>query len=153
MTDGSSLKDYTILIVDDDLVFLEMVEGLLEMIGVRNVMRASSGAFAIEAIKESQRVIDCVICDCRMHDVNGLQLLKDVRMGGFKQLRPDSCFILLTSATEPEIVKIAKQLDVSGYLLKPVTVEKLEAAITKARARVFPLDFRKYGAVLVPSAL
>jgi CheY-like chemotaxis protein len=153
MPNQQGMKDFTVLIVDDDLVFLEMVEGMLGMIGISRVVRAASGTFAIEAVKEAKRTIDCVICDCKMNDINGLQFLKEIRMGRIKQLRPDSCFILLTSASEPEIVTMAKQLEVNAYLVKPVTFEKLEVAMAKARSRVFPLDFKKYETVIVPAYL
>jgi CheY-like chemotaxis protein len=150
---SSSLKDFSVLVIDDDLVFLEMVVGLLEMIGIVKVARADSGSHAVEAMKDAGRVFDCVICDCKMMNGNGLELLKAVRLGKIKYLRPDSCFILLTSAAEPEIVSMAKQLDVNAYLVKPVTMEKLEATIAKARGRYFPLDFKKYEQVLVPPDL
>jgi DNA-binding NarL/FixJ family response regulator len=144
------LDGLSALIVDDDLVYLEMVEGMLGMLGITKVVRADSGENAILAMRSETHVTDCVICDCRMSRGNGLQLLQAIRLGRVKNLRPDSCFILLTSEGDKEIVKTAQQLDVSGYLVKPVSVEKLREALTKARTRYFALDFKKYAAVPVP---
>jgi response regulator of citrate/malate metabolism len=81
---------------------------------------------------------------------NGLQLLQAVRTGKIKSLRPDSCFILITGTGDPEIVQVAAELDVSGYLVKPVTLEKLRAAIIKGRSRIFPVNMEKYNSVNLP---
>lgn len=48
---------------------------------------------------------------------------------------------------------MAQQLDMSGYVVKPLTVEKLVDAIAKGRARAFPLDINKYKAIVVPEDL
>lgn len=147
-------KDFNVLIVDDDPVYQELVVGMLEMIGFTKIKRAENGRSALIAIRSSTQRFDLIICDCQMATGNGLQLLQYVRTGETRgNLRPDCCFILLTSLGQSEVVRMAQQLDVSGYVIKPVTVEKLVDAIAKGRARAFPLDINRYKAVVVPENL
>jgi two-component system, chemotaxis family, chemotaxis protein CheY len=148
--DTQHFKDFHVLIVDDDLAFLDLLEVMLGSIGIKTITRADSGAQAFSAVTELKRPVDCTICDYKMSNGNGLQLLKIIRMGRVKFLRPDACFILLTASGESEVVTTAAQLDVNAYLIKPVTPEKLKTAIAKARGKYFPIDFKKYAQVLVP---
>ncbi len=152
MPDSAALSKLHVLIVDDDLMYLDMLAGMLATIGITHVSRADCGAHALEALADRSKAVDCVISDYKMSNGSGLALLQNVRMGRAKSLRPDSCFVLLTGSGDTEVVKLAARLDVSGYLIKPVSAEKLQATIERARARVFPLDFKKYAEVVVPEA-
>jgi CheY-like chemotaxis protein len=147
--DATKIGDLHFLIVDDDSVFLDLIEGLLKAAGVTHITRADSGADAYHKLAKIDRVVDCVLCDYTMAQGNGLQLLQAIRMGKIKFFRPDACFVLLTSSGEPRVVAMAAELDVSGYLVKPVTPEKLYAAIAKARARMIRINVVKYATVAV----
>jgi two-component system chemotaxis response regulator CheY len=148
----ADLKNLHILIVDDDTVMLDMVEALLKSIGVAQVTRATSGLDALGKLGKTERVVDCILCDYTMSQGNGLQLLQAIRLGQVKFFRADACFILVTASGAAETVAMAAELDVSGYLVKPATPEKLRTAITKARARAIRLNFQKYSQVMVPHA-
>ncbi len=152
LTNANAIGDLHILIVDDDTVFLDLLQALLQSMGVTAITRADSGMDAFGKLAAIDRVVDCVLCDYTMAKGNGLQLLQAIRMGKIKFFRPDACFILLTASGEPKVVATAAELDVSGYLVKPVTPEKLRVAVTKARARSFRIDIPKYGNVAIPEA-
>lgn len=142
--------DFSVLIVDDDIAFLDLLDAMLKSFGVKTVIRADSGLNAFAFLSSLRQRLDCIISDLKMMNGNGLQLLKDVRMGAFKMIRPDAAFILLTAIKHPLAVTTAGQLDVSGYITKPVTEDALKAALIKARTKYFPLDFKKYAAIQVP---
>ena len=92
-----------------------------------------------------------MLCNYGMKDGNGLELLQSIRSGRLQRVRPDACFILMTRTTSPDVVQAAKALDVSGYLIKPITGQKLRDAITKARARNFKVRVDDYLSVIVPA--
>ncbi len=144
------LEDLHVLLVDDDTAFLDLLEALLGHLGVKTVTRAASGREAFGKLHHIERVVDCVLCDYSMAEGNGLQLLQAIRTAKIKFFRPDACFILVTSSGEHETVDLAARLDVSGYLVKPVTPDKLKATILKARARAIKIDFNRYMQVPVP---
>ncbi len=144
------LEDLHVLLVDDDAAFLDLLEALLGHLGIEAITRAASGREAFGKLHGIERVVDCVLCDYSMAEGNGLQLLQAIRTAKIKNFRPDACFILVTASGDHEIVGLAARLDVSGYLVKPVTPDKLKAAIVKARARAIKIDFNRYMQVPVP---
>lgn len=148
--DTESLEALHVLLVDDDNAFLDLTHALLKSIGVVHVSRATSGREAFEKLRSKQRVVDVILCDYHMSQGSGLELLWVVRTGQAQPVRPDACFILLTAASDPETVGLAVQLDVSGYLVKPVTPQKLRAAISQARKRAIKIDFGRYKQVQLP---
>jgi DNA-binding NtrC family response regulator len=150
--DTERLEDLHVLLVDDDNAFLDLVQAMLKAIGVVHVSRADSGRTAFEILLASPRVVDVVLCDQNMAQGTGLELLWVVRTGQVKAFRPDACFVLLTASGDHETVALAARLDVSGYLIKPVTPQKLRTAITAGRKRAIRIDFNKYKAVQLPPA-
>lgn len=144
------LEDLHVLLVDDDNAFLDLLEALLQHLGVKAITRAASGRDAFGKLHHIERVVDCVLCDYSMAEGNGLQLLQAIRTAKIKFFRPDACFILVTASGDHEVVGMAARLDVSGYLVKPVTPDKLKAAILKARTRAIKIDFNRYTQVAVP---
>lgn len=144
------IENLNVLLVDDETSFLDFLEALLRYIGISNIARASSGREAYAKLYKSERVTDCILCDIAMEDGNGLQLLHAVRTGQVPPVRPDACFLLLTASGEHENVAVAGSLDVSGYIVKPATAEKLRTAIVKGRARPIRIDFNRYNQVVLP---
>jgi CheY-like chemotaxis protein len=149
-TETENLEALHVLIVDDDAPFLDLVQALLNSIGVVHVTRATSGREAFEKLNAATRVVDVILCDYQMAQGTGLELLWVVRTGQVHSVRPDACFVLLTASGEHETVAAAAQLDVSGYLVKPVTPQKLRAAISQGRKRAIKIDFARYKQVQLP---
>lgn len=148
--DSEDLGNLHVLLVDDDGAFLDLVHAMLNAVGVSYVSRAHSGRQAFEILLGAQRVVDVVLCDQNMAEGTGLELLWVVRTGQVKSVRPDACFVLLTASGDHETVAAAARLDVSGYLVKPVTPQKLRAAISQGRKRAIKIDFNKYKQVQLP---
>lgn len=148
--ENERLEELHVLLVDDDNTFLDLVHAMLKSIGVGHVSRATSGRAAFETLLTGQRVVDVVLCDQNMDEGTGLELLWVVRTGQVKHFRPDACFLLLTASGDHETVGLAGRLDVSGYLIKPVTPQKLRTAISQGRKRAIKIDFARYKQVQLP---
>ena len=136
------------MIVDDDRAFLTILEALLESIGIKSIVKATSGREAYQHLRASKKVFDCILCDYAMGPGTGLQLLHAIRTGK-TPVRPDMCIILVTASSDVSTVGVAAQLDVSGYLVKPVTAAKLRSAITAGRSRFFRIDIARYNQVFL----
>jgi CheY-like chemotaxis protein len=149
---GEALPDLHVLLVDDENAFLDLVQAMLKTIGITTVSRAASGRDAFEKLLNSPRVVDVILCDYNMAQGTGLELLWVVRTGQIKSVRPDACFVLLTASGDHETVAVAARLDVSGYLVKPVTPQKLKSAITAGRKRAIRIDFNRYKQVQLPQS-
>lgn len=74
--DTTILSRPIILIVDDDWLNRELVEGLLNIAGY-TVIQASGGKKALELL--NKQIPDAVIMDVRMPDMNGYELCKLLR--------------------------------------------------------------------------
>src|ERR1700761_8277674 len=81
MTDDLIPDQFHVLIVDDDEAFLNVTEALLKAIGVKSVTKATNGREAFGFLKQSPRVVDCVLCDYSMTPGTGLELLQAIRTG------------------------------------------------------------------------
>ena len=116
------LRGFVILVVEDDPDTLNAVAYLIgEAFGCR-VLRASSVDYALRMIDSGSRV-DLVFSDVGMPDVDGLTFAELVR-----RRRPDLSFVLVTG--RPDVVDETLRAGRLA-LLKPYTVETLEAVLTE----------------------
>ena len=127
-------SSYGFLVVDDEEGIRDILCDALRTCGAQHVQRAGNGEQALARLSMNQAPCDVIISDCHMAPMNGLQLLKTVREGGAKTIRPDIPFIMITGHGDIPLVKKAQELKVSGFLAKPVSLEKLTTAVSKALA-------------------
>lgn len=148
MNVAMNIAELSYLVVDDDNVFLATIIAMLESLGATKIFAATSGSSALQTL--THQPVDCVLCDLKMPAGNGLQLLQAIRLGMARSIRADSCFIFITAAADAELIKAAGQLDANGYVVKPLTREKLTNAILRGRARGFALNAQQYRSVFIP---
>jgi len=115
-----------ILIVDDHaLVRRGMGHVVRESFNDAEVVEASSAAEAMEAMTTT--AADIALVDVRMPDLDGLELLHDMR-----ERWPNVPVIMLTSFDHAHYVRRALAEGAAGYMLKDATPEDLEQAIKVA---------------------
>jgi YesN/AraC family two-component response regulator len=98
--------------------------------GDPDVLNAENGLDALELLEKSPKRVDCVIADFNMPVMHGLQLLKRIRMGTGK-IQRHLPVIMLTGHGDTILVKLAIELDVNSFVLKPVTKESLGSRLLK----------------------
>jgi two-component system, NtrC family, response regulator AtoC len=114
----------TILAVDDEPSMLRLLEISLKQAGYKSVL-ARDGKDALQIVKN--QTIDLVVSDLHMPSMNGLDLLKNIR------LENDALpFIMVTAQGEIKTAVEAMKLGASDYILRPFDLETLEVAIAKA---------------------
>jgi len=113
-----------VLVVDDEG---ELVSALAERLGLRgfDAQGATSGTAALAYLAE--RHFDVVLVDVKMPGLGGLELVRTI-----KARWPAQAVVLLTGHTSAEDAAAGAALGVSGYLLKPVDIEELSAALRAA---------------------
>jgi CheY-like chemotaxis protein len=110
-----------ILLVEDDQVDVMNVKRAFEKNRILNPLQvASDGIQALEmlrsgAIPAGRRI---VLLDLNMPRMNGIEFLREQRAD--PELRPIPVVVLTTSNDERDRIE-AYNLNVAGYLLKPVT--------------------------------
>jgi CheY-like chemotaxis protein len=117
----------TVLHVDDDPVNLRVVEEILTAFGHRAV-KALSGAEALEQM--TRQAFDVVLMDIHMPEMSGIEVLKRIRAGAGPER--DTPVIALTADILSREPAEYLALGFSGFVPKPVMVQGLIAAVTRA---------------------
>ncbi len=114
----------SILIVDDDQDLLDMYDELFKIEGF-DILTAKSGLTAIQICK-THSDIKVIISDSNMPEMNGLELLSQLR--SFYQTMP--VFYLLTGALEMEEQEL-KEKGGHALILKPFDLDEIMRRIIK----------------------
>ena len=106
-----------ILIVDDELEFLELMQNRLHKRGF-SVITAGTGEGALEKVGQEQ--FDAMVLDVKMPGIDGIEVLRKV-----KAIRPELPVILLTGHASTEAALMGVESGAVDYLLKPVPINDL----------------------------
>ena len=118
-----------IIIVDDDLHDIDVVTAAITELGFKNPIRSLTGAkSAMDFLGSTTDIPFIILCDIRMVEMNGLEFRNAVNQNDYlcKKSIP---FIFLTAAVSQEIVNIAYDLTVQGFIIKPRTFEDLKSKL------------------------
>ncbi len=114
----------SILIIDDDLYIINLLENYFQREGYK-VFTSTKGKPAIKLLQKE--VIDVVLCDIRLPDINGNELLPFI-----KKASPNTAVVMMTAYAE---IKIAVQTIKNGafdYVTKPLYPEEISNIIKQA---------------------
>jgi len=115
-----------VVVVDDEANMRRVLEIMLARRGFRT-LSASNGREAFELLKTT--AADLVISDLRMPDMNGIELLQQLRKAG--NTVP---LIMITAQGSIESAVEAMRLGACDYLLRPFDVDTLDLAINRVFA-------------------
>jgi two-component system, chemotaxis family, chemotaxis protein CheY len=122
-------KNSVILIVDDSETVRTKLKAELKELGYLNIIESENGVKAmlrISAAEKTSTPVTLVISDWNMPQMSGLDFLKKVRETKHLSALP---FIMLTSNQQLHEVLQAVNAGVSGYLVKPTTIDSLKASL------------------------
>lgn len=115
----------TILIVDDSESIREVVSFTLENEGYK-VLIGVDGKDALKFL--DGQVIDLIITDLHMPEMDGIELIKNVRKNANYERIP---ILFLTTESQTAKKMEAKDAGATGWIIKPFVPAKLIAAINK----------------------
>ena len=96
---------------------------------VEVVAIAANGVQALQLAKEHQP--DLVLLDINMPEMDGLTAYREIA-----KVHPEIGCIITSAEKDPTTFRTAISIGVQEYLIKPFTVDELEAAIARGRQRV-----------------
>jgi len=111
-----------ILIADDNDDLRELLREFLITLG-HQVITVENGLKALNVFQEKGSVIDLLISDIMMPEMNGIDMIKQVRKQN--QFMP---IIVFSGFVDPELIREAEKLNVTVFE-KPVHFESIEALI------------------------
>jgi len=113
-----------VLLVDDSGTMRTIQKRCLSKLGIEDVTEAEDGVQALESFKRG--TFDIVLSDWNMPNMDGLQLLKEIRL-----LNKEIPVIMITTEAERARVVTAIQAGVSDYLVKPFTPDSLKSKLER----------------------
>ena len=108
-----------ILLVDDEKIIIEVIQGMLERLGYEVTARTSS-IEALEAFRHKTAVFDLVITDMTMPNMTGKELARELMC-----IRPDIPIILCTGFSEQIDEGRAKEIGISAFVMKPIVIHDI----------------------------
>ncbi len=111
-----------VLIVDDSLIIRKKILKIVEKLGHKVVFSAKNGQEAIDAYKTHKP--DLVTMDITMPDMDGITAVEHI-------IKDDNeaKIIMVTSHGQEDMVIKSIQTGAVGYMLKPITEDKMAQAI------------------------
>ncbi len=120
----------TLLIIDDDEVVRESLAAYLEDSNFK-VLQALNGLQGLQIFESEQP--DLVICDLRMPQIDGLELIRRIR-----QTASETPIIVLSGAGVMSDAVEALRLGAADYLIKPLEdLAVLEHSVRRALDRAY----------------
>lgn len=113
-----------ILVVDDSAMTRMVAKKTLGSLGFDNVLEGEDGVQALEVFKANS--VDVVFTDWNMPNMNGLELLIEIR-----KINKDVPVIMVTTEGSRSKVVEAVQNGISDYLVKPFTPDSLKEKLSK----------------------
>jgi two-component system chemotaxis response regulator CheY len=109
------------LVVDDFSTMRRIVRNLLKESGFAEADEAEDGVVALHKLRNSN--FDFVVSDINMPNMNGFQLLKEIKSDEKLKHIP---VLMVTAEARKEDIVLAAQSGAAGYIVKPFTKAVLE---------------------------
>lgn len=113
------------LVVDDFSTMRRIVRNLLKEGGYTEVDEAEDGLVALHKLRNSN--FDFVVCDINMPNMNGFQLLAEMKKDEKLKHIP---VLMVTAEARKEDIVLAAQQGAAGYIVKPFTKATLEDKVS-----------------------
>ncbi len=128
---GSNTVEEYVVVAEDSPPNRTILVLLLKKLGYK-VLECEDGEIAWAHIqKNSDKNIVAVISDMMMPNMDGMELLRRVRGSEQFEKLP---FVFVTAISEKDYIFEAKNLKANGYILKPVTYNR----VTQKLKELFP---------------
>lgn len=122
-----------VLVIEDDAMTRMLLKTLL-LRGQHQTLEAASAQEAFMILAQTK--VDLVLIDIRLPDMSGVELAKYLKADLFTQHTP---LIICSAVADRDVVVQAAALKVAGYLLKPITGEKLYQKLAEVGPRMVPV--------------
>lgn len=122
------LKQLNLLYVEDNLSLTKEVQTIFDDV-FHTIYTAIDGIEASDYLKKHK--IDIIITDLNMPNKDGMELIKEIRERNKKV-----SIIILTAYTDNHLLIEASNLQIDGYLKKPINLIKVITALSNAVQRL-----------------
>ncbi len=124
MTDLILLREKVLLFAEDDKTIRDETSIVLSLI-FKKVITAKDGEEAYEKYIDEQP--DMILTDIKMPQKDGLELIEDIRKNDL-----NTPIILFSAYSDQKYLLKAINLNVDGYIIKPINLEKVMEVFSKS---------------------
>jgi len=121
--------NYSILIIDDEVDFLDSVRRGLLSAGLKNLRLESDPRVVATAVQNGEH-FDMALIDITMPWINGIQLLEMIKTNS-----PETECIMVTAVNEARVAVECLQKGAYDYLTKPISRDELVSTLKRAMER------------------
>lgn len=114
-----------VLVVDDSQSVRQQIAAALKNAGVE-LLEAENGQEGIDVVKKN-RGISLVFADINMPYINGIEMLQKLE----REIKNGLPVVMLTTESEPSLVKKAKVYGAKGWMVKPFKAKQLLDVVEK----------------------
>lgn len=121
-----------VLVVDDQEVVQRILQALLLKFGFAEVDLAEDGSTALKALDKKR--YDLILCDIMMKDVGGIEFVSTLRHSTnlrFDAHKTSTPVMFISSSSDPEFVRAAKEVGAQGYILKPFHTATIKSRLAR----------------------
>lgn len=111
------MKSFKVIVIDDEPAIRQILAANLVKAGY-DVLQAQGGQEAFDLLSKGD--IHVAICDIRMPDIDGIELVRRSQIAGF-----DTNFIMMTAFGSMDTAIEAIKAGASDYMVKPVRKEEV----------------------------
>ncbi len=119
-----------IVVIDDELDFLDSIRRGLVTSGFQNVELEADPLVVIRKLEEDDVLYDVALIDITMPGVSGIELLER-----FKEISPQTECIMVTAIDEARVAVECLRKGAYDYLVKPISKEDLIVSLNRALER------------------
>ena len=131
MKADSGFDHLHVLIVDDERAVIKILRNMLANFGITQIMVAHDGIEAAKFLEDCGDKINLIICDWNMPHMNGFDLLRKIRASD-----PHKAFVMLTGFATHDMIREAKQLNVSAFIAKPFSQDEIKRKLELVARKV-----------------
>jgi two-component system cell cycle sensor histidine kinase/response regulator CckA len=118
-------REETIMLVDDDPLFIGAAQRILKMLGF-SVVTATGGAEAVARFKVDPEAISLAIVDLIMPEVDGMDVLRELKL-----VAPKLPVIVSSGHHDEEPIQQVMELGAAAFIQKPFTMNEIAEQIER----------------------
>ena len=121
----AALPDKRVMVVDDMSVNRLVIQAMLKRMGIKDITTATNGVEALKALNDAPDAFDVVFTDMLMPVMDGKDLIREIRKNEqWKELH------VYAVTADAEAQDTCGQLGFTGFLMKPITMDKLRKLLS-----------------------
>lgn len=122
------LKNFSLLVVEDDEIALMMIKQALKPY-VGSLYTAKDGFEGLELFKKYR--VDMIVTDIHLPGINGFEMIKEIQI-----LKPEQLFIVMTSFDTDQNIIHSMHEGACNFLRKPIDIKELQTALLMVSSRI-----------------